>query len=86
MRVRWQHLKNKKMKLRYIFLTIIILFKIQGIIAQNETENWKLFISNENHFSIKFPDYCTEIITSGQISDSLKAMKKNMVICNLTRG
>ncbi len=58
--------------MKIIFLTlIIVLFSIQSY-SQDEKENWKSFKSKENHFSIKFPDYCTEIETRGSISESWK--------------
>jgi hypothetical protein len=58
--------------MKIILLTsLILLFNIQSN-AQDEKENWKSFQCKENHFSIKFPDYCTEIITRGPISESWK--------------
>jgi len=73
------------MKLLYLSFAILLL-RTQSILAQNETENWKLFKSKENHFSIKFPDYCTEIVTYGAISDSSKATIKENGILQFSVG
>jgi len=61
------------MKIKTFILIIIISFvSIQVSFSQNEEVKWKLFESKENHFSIKFPDFCTLIRTSGPMSESRK--------------
>jgi hypothetical protein len=61
------------MKIKTFFLIFIIAFiGIQVSFSQNEEVIWKLFASKENHFSIKFPDFCTEIKTSGPMSECRK--------------
>ncbi len=59
------------MKLIFISIAILIL-NFQFSVGQDETKEWKLFKSKQNHFSIKFPDYCTEIVTKGPIPESRK--------------
>jgi hypothetical protein len=62
------------MKFKTFILTLIIaLISVQFAFSQNENTTWKIFESKENHFSIKFPDFCTKIETSGPISESWKA-------------
>jgi hypothetical protein len=61
------------MKIKTFILIFIIAFiGIQVSFSQNEEVKWKLFESKENHFSIKFPDFCTEITTSGPMSENRK--------------
>lgn len=66
-----KHYKNRIMKLIFISFAILLM-NIQFSFAQDETEEWKLFTSKENNFSIQFPDNCTEIVTKGPMSESRK--------------
>jgi hypothetical protein len=66
--------KKRKIKRAFLILTILF-FNIQSF-SQIETDKWKLFENGENHFSIKFPECCTEIITNGPVSESIQKQKK----------
>ena len=59
------------MKLIFISIAVLIL-NVQFSFGQDETEEWKLFRSNEYNFSIQFPDYCTEITTNGPMPEGRK--------------
>lgn len=62
------------MKITLIYTLLIL--SIQLSFSQDETDEWKLFSCNENNFSIKFPEFCTEIKTRGPISESRKEVIK----------
>ena len=60
--------------MKKLIILIIALITVSSLLAQKDSVDWHLYSNVVRNFSIKYPDFCYEIDTSGPVSLELKQM------------
>jgi hypothetical protein len=66
------HFRRIMKKLGYL---ILVLFNLSVLYAQTDDTDWKLYTNVHHNFRLYYPEFCTEIDTSGPLSSELRRLK-----------
>ena len=58
--------------MRKLVILLIAFFTISSLFAQKDSADWHLYTNVSYNFSIKYPDFCYAIDTSGPVPMNLK--------------
>ena len=60
--------------MKKLVILLMALLTISSLLAQKDSDEWHLYTNVAYNFSIKYPDFCNEIDTSGPVSLELKQL------------